>query len=141
MNPTNYGCPSDISRYISTDYRPSKTLYVPVKNNQNFRLFLQRNGNKVQNYLFDEYKRKMNCACEPDCIQCDKYIVPFDSSKVDSRSWKNLNQSNDFHQNVAFIPQVNDKMYGIAQSSHVQKPYPKQPNQSFKCPLQNPIRQ
>lgn len=141
MNPTNYGAPSDVARYVTTDYRPSKTLYVPVKKNQNWRLFMQRNGKRIQNFMLDQFKTKMNAACEPDCARCDEYIKPFDSSDLDERSWTNLNQPQSFHHNMAFIPQVNQKNHGLALTSNLQKPYPSHANQQWKCPVQNPIRQ
>ena len=39
MNPTNFECPSDITRFVTTDYRPSKALYENVLHNNNFRLY------------------------------------------------------------------------------------------------------
>ncbi len=81
MNPTNNSCPTDIARFNITDYRPSKALYANIKNNNDFRLYMQRNGKYVRNNLLQEYVRSMNCGCES---RPRNSIIPFDSSKLNA---------------------------------------------------------
>lgn len=64
MNPTNKFCPSDIPSFSITDYRPSKSLYVNVHNNNDFRLFMQHNGLKVMKKNLQNFATTMNCNCE-----------------------------------------------------------------------------
>ena len=64
MNPTNFSCPSDISMLSTTDYRPSKSLYVNVRNNNDFRLFLQRNAAMIRANNLQQFRDSMGCACE-----------------------------------------------------------------------------
>ena len=47
MNNTHSGCPNDIGKRHFTDYRPSKSLYTDVKNNAEFRKYMQSNGAKI----------------------------------------------------------------------------------------------
>lgn len=80
MNPTNYSCPSDISRYVQTDYRPNKSLYVNVNNNNQFRLYMQRNADKIRQQNLKNYVDKMYCGCENR--KCSS-VKPFDyASKI-----------------------------------------------------------
>ena len=81
MNPTNNLCPSDISQFVTTDYRPSKALYDNVHNNNDFRLYMQRNAKFIRNKNLQNYVRSMNCSCEPR--SAESTIIPFDSSKLD----------------------------------------------------------
>ena len=82
MNPTNLSCPSDIAQLVTTDFRPSKALYENVRNNNDFRLYLQRNAKFIRNSNLQNYVRSMNCSCEPQ--QPGSTIIPFDSSKIDN---------------------------------------------------------
>ena len=79
MNPTNFNCPSDISMFVQTDYRPNKALYVNVHNNNDFRMFLQRNADAIRAKNLQNYTRAMNCSCESNPVK-----PPFDSSYLDS---------------------------------------------------------
>lgn len=83
MNPTNFECPTDISMLITTDYRPSKALYVNVKNNNDFRSFMQKNGAAIQHRNLQNYVKAMYCSCEPMSPPLSNYIPPFDTSKLD----------------------------------------------------------
>ena len=88
MNPTNYSCPSDIARFVTTDYRPNKALYVNVRNNNNFRLYLQRNAKFIRDTNLQNYVKSMNCSCEKR--QQGSTVIPFDSSKIDMFEGKKL---------------------------------------------------
>ena len=88
MNPTNNSCPSDITRFVTTDYRPSKALYENVRNNNDFRLYLQRNARYIRNVNLQNYIRSMNCSCEAR----KSAIIPFDSSKLDEFEMLNLSK-------------------------------------------------
>lgn len=80
MNPTNWGCPTDICAYDQTDWRPSKALYENVTDNNKFRHFLQNTNVRLQNSI--AYTKTFNCACEGR--PSNHEIVPFDSSSLDS---------------------------------------------------------
>jgi len=82
MNPTNFECPSDISRFVTTDYRPSKALYANVNNNNDFRLYLQQNANRIRQRNLQRYVESMNCNCESRS-RTSQRIPPFDSSALD----------------------------------------------------------
>lgn len=85
MNPTNYQCPSDIARFVQTDYRPSKSLYVNVYNNNNFRYFLQRNAESIRRKNLQNYVDGMYCSCEPHtCSSVQKYnwSLPIRNKKI-----------------------------------------------------------
>ena len=65
MNNTHSGCPNDIGKRHFTDYRPSKSLYTDVKNNAEFRKYMQSNGAKIIASLQDlATKENKCCACE-----------------------------------------------------------------------------
>lgn len=82
MNPSNNKCPSDIASFSITDYRPSKSLYVNVKNNNDFRIWMQHNGYKIMRKHLQNFSHTMNCSCEPK-YPGTKSIPKFDSSLVD----------------------------------------------------------
>ena len=88
MNPTNTCCPSDITSFTITDYRPSKALYQNVKNNNQFRKFLQTNGDRVRKKNLQNFVRTMNCACE------NKYdsepIAPFNPNYLNALEEANI---------------------------------------------------
>ena len=73
-NNTNASCPTDISRMSQTDYRPSKALYENVFDNNKFRMYLQRNGNKVRQMQLNQYEGKQSCC---DCEAQNNNIVKF----------------------------------------------------------------
>ena len=73
-NPTNQTCPSDITRLRTTDYRPNKALYENVQDNNNFRLYLQRNANKIREMQLAQFEGKMSCC---DCESQPTGITPF----------------------------------------------------------------
>ncbi len=65
MNNTHSGCPNDISGRHFTDYRQAKSLYTDVKNNAEFRKYMQQNGEKIMTSLKDlATKENRCCACE-----------------------------------------------------------------------------
>lgn len=74
VNPTAQYAPNDIARLDSTDYRPNKALYENVFDNNSFRLYMQRNANKIRQMQQDEFIKKMgSCSCEKQ----PSGIVPF----------------------------------------------------------------
>jgi hypothetical protein len=75
-NNTNFqGPPIRINNGIQyTDYRPNKALYVNVYDNNKFRLYMQRNGNKIRAQNLKQFEqRNGQCGCEGQ----PKGIVPF----------------------------------------------------------------
>ncbi len=82
MNPTNNSCPSDIARFVTTDYRPSKALYTNVRNNNDFRAYLQHNASQIMSRNLQNHVKSMNCSCGPKNDYST--IKRFDSSKLDS---------------------------------------------------------
>ena len=73
-NNTNSFAPNDIARLNMTDYRQNKALYENVFDNNNFRLYLQRNANKIRTMQKQQFIGKMGeCSCEKQ----SKGIVPF----------------------------------------------------------------
>ena len=88
MNPTNLSCPSDISKFVITDYRPSKALYENVNHNNDYRLYMQRNARKIRNMNLQNFVKSMNCNCEPR--QNGSSITPFDSSLLNTFEKLNL---------------------------------------------------
>ena len=64
-NPSHLGCPNDIGGRHFTDYRPAKSLYEDIKDSNEYRLHLQRNGSKIIQSLEDAaIKQNKCCACE-----------------------------------------------------------------------------
>ena len=50
------------------------SFFWNIVNNNNFRLYMQRNGNKIRKMQIDEFERKMAaCDCEPQ----PKGIIPY----------------------------------------------------------------
>ena len=83
--PTNTpsSCPTDISRLSTTDFRPSKGLYENVFDNNKFRLYMQRNGNKIRQMQLNQFEGKMSCCdCEPQA----KEMIPFNKGYACSGS-------------------------------------------------------
>ena len=75
-NPSHSGCPSDIAQIQTTDYRPSKALYVDVKDSNKFRAFLQHNGNSIRKAQLKKFENSQRCC---QCEYQPKQIVPFSS--------------------------------------------------------------
>ena len=65
MNPTNFQAPSDIMGHSVTDYRPKKSLYACVKDNNHFRRYLQQNAEMVRHQYALNYFNTMRARCEP----------------------------------------------------------------------------
>ena len=65
-NNTHFGAPPKniMNGIITTDYRPSKALYVDVYDNNSFRKFLQRNGNAIRNEQLMKFEKKSSQTCE-----------------------------------------------------------------------------
>ena len=76
-NPTNKNCSNDIAQLQTTDYRPSKALYENIKNNNTFRLYLQRNANTIRQMQLNEFEGKMACS---SCEKQSGTIKPFDKT-------------------------------------------------------------
>lgn len=89
MNPTNFECPTDISMLITTDYRPSKALYVNVQNNNDFRSFMQQNGDAIRQKNLQNYVQAMFCACEVS--PWSNQIIPFDNQRITDFATSNFN--------------------------------------------------
>ena len=87
-NPTNFSCPSDIPGPVLTDFRPSKSLYVNVHNNNDFRLYMQRNARFIRNNNLQNFVRSMNCSCEQRSP--GSTVIPFNSSMLDVFEKKKL---------------------------------------------------
>jgi hypothetical protein len=73
-NPTKPTCPSDIAALSMTDWRQNKALYSNILNNNDFRLYLQRNANQIRKMQLDQFHDKMSCT---QCEQQPSGIVPF----------------------------------------------------------------
>ena len=75
-NNTNYSCaPLGMNNGIlMTDYRPSNSLYVNVYDNNKFREYLQKNGNKIRQQNLRQFETKNGCfSCEKQPKQIKKY--------------------------------------------------------------------
>lgn len=92
MNPTNHNCQSDINMIEQTDFRPKKALYANILNNNDFREFLQKNGNTIRHKNRQEHAKSMNCSCEKRRPYVKDYIVPFSSNKLDALESDKLNK-------------------------------------------------
>ena len=81
-NPTNLYAPNDIARLDTTDYRPNKALYEQISNNNNFRLYMQRNANKIRKMNLDEFEKKMAaCHCEKQTKEIKSYDPKYTCKK------------------------------------------------------------
>ncbi len=89
-NPTNHGCPSDISQLDQTNFTPNKTVYANVLNNNSFREFLQKNSNAIRLQNQQNHARSMNCM--PEKNNYHRYIVPFNSTHLDHIEKKTVPQ-------------------------------------------------
>jgi hypothetical protein len=73
-NPTNRQAPSDISQLRLTDFRPSKALYINVKNNNDYRNYMQNNGKKILDQQMTHFMNGMAaCGCEKQDKSIAKY--------------------------------------------------------------------
>ena len=69
-NPTNKSFPSDIAQLRTTDYRPSKQLYINVNDNNAYRQYLQKNANAIRKQQLAQFEGKMgSCQCEENNFQ------------------------------------------------------------------------
>ncbi len=75
MNPTNFSAPSDIARFVMTDYRPSKLLYGSITNNNSYRTYMQKNAHLVRNIYVDKFEKDMWVKCDTPC--CIDFIPEF----------------------------------------------------------------
>jgi hypothetical protein len=64
MNPTSYLCPSDISNFVTTDYRQNKSVYENVVKNNEYRSYLQRFANEIRANNIKKYMNQMDCICD-----------------------------------------------------------------------------
>ena len=48
----------------TTDYRPSKALYVNVNNNNLYRMYLQQNAAMIRENNLRQFTESMGCNCE-----------------------------------------------------------------------------
>ena len=85
-NPTNFQAPNNVAQLRTTDYRPNKALYENVVNNNEYRLYMQRNGDKIRQQQMDVFLDKMaSCGCEPQHSSIKKhtpgYVCPRHSEK------------------------------------------------------------
>lgn len=75
-NNTNFACNAK-GMYPGlgmTDYRPNKSLYVSVYDNNKFRKFLQENGNKLRAQNLKQFELSAGCF---SCEKQPKGIVPY----------------------------------------------------------------
>ena len=73
-NPTKNECSNNIVQLPMTDFRPRKVLYSQVKNNNQFRLFLQQNAQKLMEENLKNVEKEVKCcACEKQPSE----IVPY----------------------------------------------------------------
>lgn len=64
-NPTKNQCSNDIAQLPMGDFRPRKVLYENVKDNNQFRLYLQQNAEKLMNENLKKVEGDVKCcACE-----------------------------------------------------------------------------
>lgn len=64
-NPTKNQCSNDIAQLPMGDFRPRKVLYENVKDNNQFRLYLQQNAEKLMNLNLKNVEKDVKCcACE-----------------------------------------------------------------------------
>ena len=84
-NPTNKAFPSDIAQIRTTDYRPSKQLYINVNDNNAYRQYLQRNSDKIRKQQLQRFEDGMGaCKCEENNFQ----IVDFNFPTLEKRLQK-----------------------------------------------------
>lgn len=81
-NPTKNQCSNNIAQLPMGDFRPRKVLYENVTNNNQFRLYLQQNAEKLmyQNLKGVETEVKC-CACEAQpkeikAYKCEASVAP-----------------------------------------------------------------
>lgn len=73
-NPTKNQCSGDISQLPMGDFRPRKVLYENVKNNNQFRLYLQQNAEKLMNENLKKVEGDVKCCvCEPQPTEIKAY--------------------------------------------------------------------
>lgn len=81
-NPTKKQCSNNIAQLPMGDFRPRKVLYQNVKNNNEFRLYLQQNAEKLMHENLKGIESEVKCcACEaqPKEIKgykCEQSVAP-----------------------------------------------------------------
>lgn len=81
-NPTKNQCSNNIAQLPMGDFRPRKVLYENVKNNNEFRLYLQQNAEKLMNQNLKNVETDVKCcACEEQPTEikpykCESTLVP-----------------------------------------------------------------
>ena len=86
-NPTHTGCSSDINALHATDFRPSKALYVDVKDSNKFRAFLQHNADNIRKAQLRKYEQSHRCCA---CDYQPKQMVAFNSGSTCSQAPSNM---------------------------------------------------
>lgn len=73
-NPTKHQCSNNIAQLPMGDFRPRKALYENVKNNNEFRLYLQQNAEMLMRKNLKNVEEEVKCcACESQPTE----IVPY----------------------------------------------------------------
>lgn len=87
-NPTKTQCGGDIAKFPMGDFRPRKVLYENVKNNNEFRLYLQQNAEK----LMSENLR--NVEGDVKCCVCEKQPTEIKGYECESSFPEQKKESN-----------------------------------------------
>ena len=84
-NPTNSQAPNNIAQLRFTDFRPNKALYENVMNNNEYRMYMQRNGEDIRKQQMNKFLNDAGaCGCEDQ----DKSIKKFTPGYVCPRHGK-----------------------------------------------------
>lgn len=96
-NPTKNQCSNNIAQLPMGDFRPRKVLYENVKNNNQFRLYLQQNAEKLMQQNLQNVEGEVKCcACEkqPEKIKaykCETSVSPIEEKPAKEQPEKKEN--------------------------------------------------
>lgn len=101
-NPTKNQCSNNIAQLPMGDFRPRKVLYENVKDNNQFRLYLQQNAEKLMNDNLRKVEADVKCcACEPQpkdikAYKCESTPAPAKEEKKEGKPVKKENPLDKF---------------------------------------------
>jgi len=73
-NPTKKQCSNNIVQLPMGDFRPRKVLYENVKDNNQFRLYLQQNAEKLMKQNLEKVEADVKCCeCEKQPAEIKAY--------------------------------------------------------------------
>lgn len=73
-NPTQNKCSNNIAQLPMGDFRPRKVLYQNVKNNNEFRLYLQQNAEMLMKENLKKVEAEVKCCvCEEQPAEIKKF--------------------------------------------------------------------